>query len=49
MYCACGSGCTFFNHFNTNGTDETVSEDIDTEDDQDEEMLKTSAMMRKTV
>jgi hypothetical protein len=35
MFCACGGGYTCLNPFNT---DEVVSEDVDTHDDQDEDV-----------
>jgi hypothetical protein len=36
MFCTCGGGCTCLNSFNTKNTDEAVSEDVETGDDQDE-------------
>jgi hypothetical protein len=38
MFCACGGGCTCLNPFNTNDTDETVREDVDTDDDKYEDV-----------
>jgi len=36
MFCACGGGCTCLNAFNIGDTDEAVSEDVDTVDDDDD-------------
>jgi hypothetical protein len=38
MFFACGGGCTCLNPFNTNDTDEAVGENVDTDDDQGEDV-----------
>ena len=36
MFCACGGGCTCLDAFNIGDTDEAVSKDVDTGDDDDD-------------
>jgi hypothetical protein len=38
MFCVCGGDCTCLNHFNTKDTHNAVIEDVDTDNDQDEDV-----------